>query len=181
MKWIQIYKFISCFENNVAPDQLASEKPADQDQHFFQLCLFVWFDSLRPSQQFSVMSGQVFLGWISTKQGLMCLAQGHNVVMPLRLEPAIPWSRVKHSTTEPLRSQTSVCNYIYYSSTYETRILHVNLIKLGRNVVQNVHKISRMVKVNALQKHVCWCKFYVENLQKLLKNWHQWMLLPLHE
>ena len=31
----------------------------------------------------------------------MCLAQGHNAVM---LEPEIPRSRVKHSTTEPLRS-----------------------------------------------------------------------------
>ena len=31
----------------------------------------------------------------------MCLAQGHNAV---RLEPAAPKSRVKHSTTEPLRS-----------------------------------------------------------------------------
>ena len=29
----------------------------------------------------------------------------HNAVMPVRLEPAAPRSRVKHSTTEPLRSQ----------------------------------------------------------------------------
>ena len=36
----------------------------------------------------------------------MCLAQGHNTVMPMRLEPAGPWSRVKHSTTEPLHSIT---------------------------------------------------------------------------
>ena len=34
----------------------------------------------------------------------MCLAQGHNTVTPVRLEPAAPRSRVKHSTTEPLRS-----------------------------------------------------------------------------
>ena len=34
----------------------------------------------------------------------MCLAQGHNVVMSVRLEPTSPWSRVKHSTTEPLHS-----------------------------------------------------------------------------
>ena len=26
---------ISCFENRVDPDRLASEKPADQDQHYF--------------------------------------------------------------------------------------------------------------------------------------------------
>ena len=37
--------------------------------------------------KFSVMSRQVFLGWTSTKQGLMCLAQGHNTVPPVRLEP----------------------------------------------------------------------------------------------
>ena len=49
--------------------------------------LFVWFDSLRPSQQFLVIQGQVFLCWISSKQGLMCLAQGHNVVTRVRLEP----------------------------------------------------------------------------------------------
>ena len=34
----------------------------------------------------------------------MCLAQGHNAVTPVRLEPAASRSRVKHSTTEPLRS-----------------------------------------------------------------------------
>ena len=34
----------------------------------------------------------------------MCLAQGHNAVMPVRLELGAPRSRVKHSTTEPLRS-----------------------------------------------------------------------------
>ena len=30
---------ISHFENIVDPDQLASEKPADQDPHCFQICL----------------------------------------------------------------------------------------------------------------------------------------------
>ena len=38
----------------------------------------------------------------------MCLAQGHNAVTPVRLEPAALRSRVKHSTTEPLRSQCGV-------------------------------------------------------------------------
>ena len=37
----------------------------------------------------------------------MCLAQGHNAVTPVRLEPAAPRSRVKHSTTEPLGSHMS--------------------------------------------------------------------------
>ena len=34
----------------------------------------------------------------------MCLAQGHNAVTLLRLEPTTPQSQVKHSITEPLRS-----------------------------------------------------------------------------
>ena len=36
----------------------------------------------------------------SSKLGLMYLAQGHKAVTPVRLEPAAPLSRVKHSTTE---------------------------------------------------------------------------------
>ena len=40
----------------------------------------------------------------------MCLAQGHNAVMPVREEPATPRSRVKHSTTEPEREIV----YIHY-------------------------------------------------------------------
>ena len=34
----------------------------------------------------------------------MCLAQGHNAVTPVKLEPAALRSQVKHSTTGPLRS-----------------------------------------------------------------------------
>ena len=33
------------------------------------------------------MSGRVLMGLTSTKLGLMCLAQGHSAVMPVRLEP----------------------------------------------------------------------------------------------
>ena len=32
----------------------------------------------------------------------MCLAQGHNAVMPMRLKPTVPLSRVEHSNIEPL-------------------------------------------------------------------------------
>ena len=43
--------------------------------------------------------------WVetSTKLGLMCLAQGHNAVTPVWLEPAASRFRAMHSTTEPLR------------------------------------------------------------------------------
>ena len=62
---------------------------------------FALFDSLRPINNLSVIKGQVFMGLTSTMLGLMCLAQGHNVVTPVRLKPAAPRSRVQHSTTEP--------------------------------------------------------------------------------
>ena len=68
----------------------------------------VWFDSLRPSQKFSVILGWVFLGWTSTKQGLMCLAQEQITVTSVRLELTAPQSQVKHSTTEPLCSLISL-------------------------------------------------------------------------
>ena len=67
--------------------------------------LFVWSDSLRPINNLSDIKGRVYLGWTSAKLGLMCLAQGYNTVTAVRLEPAAPWSRVKHSTTEPLHQQ----------------------------------------------------------------------------
>ena len=72
------------------------------------LCL-IWFFTPQ-STFFSVMSGRVFLGWASTKQGQMCPAQGHNTVRPVRLQPTAPCSRVKNSTTESLCSHL----FIYY-------------------------------------------------------------------
>ena len=74
----------------------------------FGLILYV------PVKNLSVMLGRVFLGWISTKQGLICLAQGHNVVTTVGLEPAAVRSLVKHSTTEPLRSLG--CSFQLYTT-----------------------------------------------------------------
>ena len=56
-----------------------------------------WF--LRPISNLSVIKGWVFLGWTSTKLGLICLAQGHNTLTPVRLKPAAPRSR---ASTLPL-------------------------------------------------------------------------------
>ena len=71
----------------------------------FHAFLFVRFDSLHPINNFSDIKGWVFLGCTNAKVGLMCLAQGHNAVTPVILEPAAPRSRVKHSITEPLHQQ----------------------------------------------------------------------------
>ena len=46
-----------------------------------------WFDSLCPNNNLSVIKGGVFLGWTSTKLGLMYLAQGHNAVTPVSSNP----------------------------------------------------------------------------------------------
>ena len=70
-----------------------------QKQDFlFDLILYA------PVNNFSAMSGRVFLGWTSTKPGLMWFALWHNAVPPVRLEPATLQYPVKHSTTEPLHS-----------------------------------------------------------------------------
>ena len=42
---------------------------------------------------------RVLLGKTITKLGLMCLAQGHKAVAPVRLEPTDTRSRVKYSIT----------------------------------------------------------------------------------
>ena len=72
----------------------------------FQANPLILFDLILnvPVNNLSVTSGRVFLGWTSTKLGLICLAQGHKAMMIVKLEPAALGSWVKHSTTEPLRS-----------------------------------------------------------------------------
>ena len=63
------------------------------------VCDFVLLDSILYVPSTSSYAEPV---WINV------LAQGHNTVTPVRLEPAAPRSRVKHSTTEPLRSRMFV-------------------------------------------------------------------------
>ena len=89
---------------------LIQEKIEHYAHHMRFWYLFVCVDSLCLSQQFSVMSGQICLGWPSTKQRITFLAQKHNAVPLVRLEPTTPQSRVKHSITEPL------CSLFWYLS-----------------------------------------------------------------
>ena len=53
----------------------------------------------------------------------MCLAQGHNTVPPVTLEPTTPGSRVKHSTTEPLHSLT-----VFERKMFSLHALDYNLV-----------------------------------------------------
>ena len=45
------------------------------------------------------------------KARINVLAQGHNTMTPVRLQPAAPRSCVKHSITEPLRSPKDGNNF----------------------------------------------------------------------
>ena len=62
------------------------------------------------------MSGLFFLGWTSTKQGLMCLAQGHKAVTPVRLKTLQPLHL--ESSTLPL----SHCAPQYPHSWFENSV-----------------------------------------------------------
>ena len=119
------------------------------------LCLFC-FDSLRPSQQFSVMSGRIFLFLASTKQSIKCLDQWRNAVPTLpsmRREPATARSQVKHSTIEPLPSiehyfekQTKLANNNTYVSRYctqidQTQMKFCNSVQQTNNVDSNTPRL----------------------------------------
>ena len=69
------------------------------------------------------MLGWVFLGLTSTKQGLMCLAQGHNAVPLARLKPATFQSQVKLSSTKPLRS--CLCILMDF-------LIHIDTVNMGQ-------------------------------------------------
>ena len=71
-------------------------------------------------QSFSYV-GTGLLGLTSSKLGLMCFAQGHNTVTPVRLEPG---SQLKHSTTKPLCSIKPV--FKGHSKIYKTKIFMTN-------------------------------------------------------
>ena len=61
---------------------------------------------------FSIMSGRVVLGWTSTKQGLMWLAQGHNTVTPVMLELPTAWIGLG-SNTLILSHCAPILNYVF--------------------------------------------------------------------
>ena len=73
------------------------------------VCLVLFFTSHQ--QSFSYI-GTCLPGLnYSTKLGLMCPAQGYDIVTNMRLEPAAPRSRVKHSTTELITAYVAVFGY----------------------------------------------------------------------
>ena len=91
--------------------------------------LFVWLDSLRPSNTFQLCRDVYSCSWVEPiyKQGLMYLARGHNAVPSVRLNRACnpSRSRVKHSTTQfPSESIDSIhkCECGYNIRTNNNRL-----------------------------------------------------------
>ena len=142
-------------------------------------CFFFifWFYSFRPDQQFFSYVATGLLGWTSAKQGLMSLAQGHNAVMQVWLEPIIPRSQVRHSTTEPLRFHHSLWTSKVHKGGYSIKqFAHLTVIQwdiFDIPLVLILSKSSRYLKVVILlpkptnltvQGHLIifsyWCCFY---------------------
>ena len=72
------------------------------------ICLIWFFTS---HQQSFSYKGTGLPGLNQYLARINVLAQGHKAVTLVRLEPAALRSRVKHSTTEPLRSLTGISTH----------------------------------------------------------------------
>ena len=80
----------------------------------------------------------------------MCLAQGHNAVTQVRLEPVAPRTQVRHSTTEPPQKQyenimMGVRGILFYpGSRYKTlknlRVLEICIYTLICYSEKNLYK-----------------------------------------
>ena len=82
------------------------------------------------------------------------LLKDHNVVTPVRPEPAAAQSRVKHSTTEPMRSQ--------YKSW--PRFL------LDKCWPRWITSMRQLILVCTIQINLCWCLFSMFDTQKVHKS-----------
>ena len=102
-----------------------------------------WFFTFH-QQSFSYIEAG-FPGLKQYKAWINVLAQGHNVVMTVRLGPAASRSRVKHSTTEPLRSRCYRCNTGIKSRVYWlnailfTSSMKCDVTLLGQRHASNKH------------------------------------------
>ena len=84
--------------------------------YYTYLYCLIWF-FMSKTTFFSVMSGRVSLGWTSTKQVLICLAQGNNTVTPVMLELATAWIGLG-SNTLLLSHCAPILNYVFFSISW---------------------------------------------------------------
>ena len=102
-----------CFESSHGKVQMDQLMRFLYQSHMHKklLCLFnCMFDLILyvPSTIFQL--NRDGSSWVESvlSEDKCALLKDHNTVTPVRLEPAALWSRVKHTTTEPLRSLKQV-------------------------------------------------------------------------
>ena len=105
---------------------------------------------------------------------VMCLAQGHNAVTLVRLKPAVSQSRVKHSTTEPLRSLLTKMksqNMVQFSDLYlQKHNLVRNSMTLLILLLPNTIKIQCNFERNKMANAIKWKQIKIRILHKLRRN-----------
>ena len=79
------------------------------------------------------------------------MLKNHNTVTPMRLEPAAPRSRVKHSSTEPLRSNfllhnsQRIVSFVVFQSKNKFSVALQSKNKVSFVVFQSKNKFSFVV------------------------------------
>ena len=107
------------------------------------------------------------------------MLKDHNAVTPMRLEPAAPKSRVKHSTTEPLCSPSpfrgqkfhlSACNY--ERNLERTNNSSQSTRPVGRVLWERITRGSHITLLcsllHTLLKDTCMCCRTSENCKSLV-------------
>ena len=105
--------------------------------------LFVWFDSLRPINNLSVIKGWVFLGWISTKLGLMFLLKDTRQWCRWGLNPR-PLGL--ESSTLPLSHYTP--HIQWYSQFHNPSILFQNSLVI-QVTCSYITWLNQLIKIDA--------------------------------
>ena len=106
-------------------------------------CLFVLIIYVQVNN-FSVMSGWVFLGWTSTKQRNKCFALGHIPMPPVSSNPQPLDLKVKHSTTKLLHSY-------YIWASMQQNLSSVFLTKPDSNQSPQLQRLARKLKFHLWQ------------------------------
>ena len=104
-KWLrkQFHIFHSCYTLWTEICEINQNFNGDWIKFCFFFCLFDLILYV-PSTIFQLnRDGSSWVEPVLSKDKCVLL-NDHNAVTPVRLKPAAPWSLVKHSTTEPLRS-----------------------------------------------------------------------------
>ena len=105
----------------------------------------------------------------------MCLAHGHNTVALVRLKPAAPRPRVKHSSTEPLCSLIkSLILFMRFGKCFFSEISDQERDRIHRTLLSTSDYVEASVFDKAKQ-HACdrledvWLRFLKEDLKNFLE------------